>query len=174
MRRMTRRNCQTIYFSIYYWSNIWSAWIFSYYDWIEYVCKYAWWTRYETPINCHFVCVINRTVYGGISRVFPRFWRYDSYGVSQVIEQFIRVFFMLAIAFLFVYWNKESDVVTGGAMIGSCLGVITSLIHLRLKYVKSIYRYKSNTYSLQDFKDNAKRYFRFRFQLQLGHYRCRC
>ena len=57
-------------------------------------------------------------------------------GVSQVIEQFIRVFFMLAIAFLFVYWNKESDVVTGGAMIGSCLGVITSLIYLRLKYVK--------------------------------------
>ena len=65
-------------------SNIWSAWIFSYYDWIEYVCKYAWWTRYETPINCHFVCVINRTVYGGISRVFPRFWRYDSYrGVTS-------------------------------------------------------------------------------------------
>ena len=57
-------------------------------------------------------------------------------GVSQVIEQFIRVFFMLAIAFLFVYWNKESDVVTGGAMIGSCLGVITSLIYLRMKYVK--------------------------------------
>ena len=43
---------------------------------------------------------------------------------------------MLAIAFLFVYWNKESDVVTGGAMIGSCLGVITSLIYLRMKYVK--------------------------------------
>ena len=57
-------------------------------------------------------------------------------GLSQVIEQFIRVFFMLAIAFLFVSWNKGSDVVTGGAMIGSCLGVITSLIYLRLKYVK--------------------------------------
>ncbi|MED1184076.1 polysaccharide biosynthesis protein [Bacillus paranthracis] len=89
-------------------------------------------------------------------------------GVSQVIEQFIRVFFMLAIAFLFVYWNKESDVVTGGAMIGSCLGVITSLIYLRMKYVKSIYRYKSNTYSLQDFKDNAKKILQVSIPIAVG------
>lgn len=89
-------------------------------------------------------------------------------GVSQVIEQFIRVFFMLAIAFLFVSWNKESDVVTGGAMIGSCLGVITSLIYLRLKYVKSIYRYKSKTYSLQDFKDNAKKILQVSIPIAIG------
>ncbi len=65
----------------------------------------------------------------GISKV----WGYGfPTGLSQMIEQFIRVFFMSAIAFLFVSWNKGSDVATGGAMIGSCLGVITSLIYLRL------------------------------------------
>lgn len=95
-------------------------------------------------------------------------------GVSQVIEQFIRVFFMLAIAFLFVYWNKESDVVAGGAMIGSCLGVITSLIYLRLKYVKVYIVIKVIHIHYKILKIMQKRYFRFRFQLQLGHYRCRC
>ncbi|HDR7795466.1 TPA: polysaccharide biosynthesis protein [Bacillus luti] len=89
-------------------------------------------------------------------------------GVSQVIEQFIRVFFMLAIAYIFVAWNKDSDVITGGAMIGSCLGVITSLIYLRLKYVKSIYRYKNKTYSLQDFKENAKKILRVSIPIAIG------
>ncbi|MBJ7960991.1 polysaccharide biosynthesis protein [Bacillus cereus group sp. N28] len=89
-------------------------------------------------------------------------------GVSQVIEQLIRVFFMLTISYIFVYWNKGSDIITGGAMIGSCFGVITSLIYLRMKYVKSTYRYKSETYSLQDFKKNAKSILRVSVPIAIG------
>ena len=35
----------------------------------------------KLPLIVTSVCVINRTIYGGISRVFPRFWGYDSYRV---------------------------------------------------------------------------------------------
>ncbi|KFN03391.1 polysaccharide biosynthesis protein [Bacillus clarus] len=89
-------------------------------------------------------------------------------GVSQVIEQLIRVFFMLTIAYVFVYSNESSDIVTGGAMIGSCLGVISSLVYLRVKYVKSSYRYKANTYSIQDFKRNAIRILRVSVPIAIG------
>ncbi|PGS77896.1 polysaccharide biosynthesis protein, partial [Bacillus anthracis] len=53
-------------------------------------------------------------------------------GVSQVIEQFVRVFFMLIIAYILVLWDKSNTVITSGAMVGSFLGVISSLIYLRI------------------------------------------
>ncbi len=77
-------------------------------------------------------------------------------GISQVIEQFVRVFFMLIIAYILVYWNESSTIITSGAMVGSFLGVISSLIYLRMTYNKSSYRYKSNSYSLQDLKKRWK------------------
>ncbi len=78
-------------------------------------------------------------------------------GVSQVIEQFVRVFFMLIIAYILVSWDKSNTVITSGAMVGSFLGVISSLIYLRIKYNRSPYYNKSNSYSLRDLRENGKK-----------------
>lgn len=94
-------------------------------------------------------------------------------GISQVIEQFVRVFFMLIIAYILVYWNKSSAIITSGAMVGSFLGVISSLIYLRMTYNKSSYQYKSNSYSLQDLKKMERKYCKYLFRLLLELYPCR-
>ena len=94
-------------------------------------------------------------------------------GISQVIEQFVRVFFMLIIAYILVYWNESSAIITSGAMVGSFLGVISSLIYLRMTYNKSSYRYKSNSYSLQDLKKMERKYCKYLFRLLLELYPCR-
>ncbi|EOW9530249.1 oligosaccharide flippase family protein [Bacillus cytotoxicus] len=89
-------------------------------------------------------------------------------GSSQVIEQFVRVFFMLIIAYILVILNESSSVVTGGAMIGSFLGVLCSLFYLRWIYIKSPYRYKSKIYAFQDFKRDGKRILRVSIPIAVG------
>lgn len=89
-------------------------------------------------------------------------------GISQVIEQFVRVFFMLIIAYILVYWNESSAIITSGAMVGSFLGVISSLIYLRMTYNKSSYRYKSNSYSLQDLKKDGKKILQVSIPIAIG------
>ena len=63
---------------------------------------------------------------------------------------------MLIIAYILVSWDKSNTVITSGAMVGSFLGVISSLIYLRIKYNRSPYYNKSNSYSLRDLRENAK------------------
>ena len=65
---------------------------------------------------------------------------------------------MLIIAYILVSWDKSNTVITSGAMVGSFLGVISSLIYLRIKYNRSPYYNKSNSYSLRDLRENGKRY----------------
>ncbi|MGI2789882.1 putative polysaccharide biosynthesis protein [Bacillus cytotoxicus] len=89
-------------------------------------------------------------------------------GVSQVIEQFVRVFFLLTIAYVCVVWNESSDVVTGGAMIGAVLGVMSSLLYLRVQYSKSPYRYKTKTYTFQDLKRDGKRILHISIPIAIG------
>lgn len=89
-------------------------------------------------------------------------------GVSQVIEQFVRVFFMLIIAYILVYWNESSAVITSGAMIGSFLGVISSLIYLRMTYNKSAYHYKGDSYSLRDLRKDGKKILQVSIPIAIG------
>lgn len=89
-------------------------------------------------------------------------------GISQVIEQFVRVLFMLIIAYILVYWNKSSAVITSGAMVGSFLGVIGSLIYLRMKYNKSPYYYKDTSYSLRDLREDGKRILQVSIPIAIG------
>ncbi|EEK52177.1 Polysaccharide biosynthesis protein [Bacillus cereus ATCC 10876] len=89
-------------------------------------------------------------------------------GVSQVIEQFVRVFFMLIIAYILVSWDKSNTVITSGAMVGSFLGVISSLIYLRIKYNRSPYYNKSNSYSLRDLRENGKKILRVSIPIAIG------
>ena len=64
---------------------------------------------------------------------------------------------MLIIAYILVSWDKSNTVITSGAMVGSFLGVISSLIYLRIKYNRSPYYNKSNSYSLRDLRENGKK-----------------
>ncbi len=75
---------------------------------------------------------------------------------------------MLIIAYILVYWNESSTIITSGAMVGSFLGVISSLIYLRMTYNKSSYRYKSNSYSLQDLKKDGKKILQVSIPIAIG------
>ncbi|MBE5107946.1 polysaccharide biosynthesis protein [Bacillus thuringiensis] len=89
-------------------------------------------------------------------------------GISQVIEQFVRVFFMLIIAYILVSWEKSSTFITSGAMVGSFLGVISSLIYLRIKYNRSPYYNKNSSYSLRDLREDGKRILQVSIPIAIG------
>lgn len=57
-------------------------------------------------------------------------------GVSQVLEQFVRVFFILAIAWWFVQAEYSDEVVAGGVMAASIIGALASLAYLLIRYRK--------------------------------------
>ncbi|KFZ42305.1 polysaccharide biosynthesis protein [Anoxybacillus flavithermus] len=59
---------------------------------------------------------------------------------SQVLEQFVRVAFILLVAFYMVKAAYPDDVIAGGIMIGSPLGALASLVYLRVLYARSPYR----------------------------------
>ncbi|MDQ0254511.1 O-antigen/teichoic acid export membrane protein [Evansella vedderi] len=56
--------------------------------------------------------------------------------VSQVIEQIVRVFFILLFAFFLVQQNQPSHIVTAGVMAGSIIGVFASFVYLRIYYTR--------------------------------------
>ncbi|WP_369900910.1 oligosaccharide flippase family protein [Bacillus manliponensis] len=89
-------------------------------------------------------------------------------GISQVIEQFVRVCIMLTAAYVLVQSQQSNDVIAGGAMIGSFVGVISSLIYLRWIYRKSPYRYKAAAYTFADFQKNAKRILKISIPIAIG------
>jgi O-antigen/teichoic acid export membrane protein len=53
---------------------------------------------------------------------------------SQVIEQFIRVGFILIAAYYLVAEGFSNEIVAGGVMIGSSIGALVSLVYLRLRF----------------------------------------
>ncbi|QPC47529.1 DUF5693 family protein [Mangrovibacillus cuniculi] len=57
-------------------------------------------------------------------------------GVSQILEQFVRVFFILAIAWWFVSAGYSNEVVAGGVMAASIVGALASLGYLLVMYRK--------------------------------------
>ncbi len=56
---------------------------------------------------------------------------------SQVLEQFVRVALILVIAYILVARGAASDVVAGGVMVGSSIGVLASLVFLRWTFNRS-------------------------------------
>ncbi|MGM2743234.1 putative polysaccharide biosynthesis protein, partial [Bacillus cereus group sp. Bce013] len=55
-----------------------------------------------------------------------------------------------------------------GAMIGSFLGVISSLIYLRMTYNKSAYHYKGDSYSLRDLRKDGKKILQVSIPIAIG------
>lgn len=72
---------------------------------------------------------------------------------SQVLEQFIRVAFILIIAYVLVAKSAASDVVAGGVMVGSSLGALASLVYLRWTFQRSGIKPRSDSkYSFKLFR----------------------
>jgi O-antigen/teichoic acid export membrane protein len=73
--------------------------------------------------------------------------------LSQVIEQFIRVGFILVIAFVLVQQNYSDEKIAGGVMIGSSIGALCSLAYLRFIFSKSAFKPKvKGNYSFLAFR----------------------
>ena len=72
--------------------------------------------------------------------------------ISQVIEQFLRVGLILAIAYIFTIQGYSKDVVAGYMMIGSVAGAFASLSYLQGKYRKQksvrVSRYNFSTFRI--------------------------
>ncbi|WP_147803789.1 putative polysaccharide biosynthesis protein [Alkalicoccus halolimnae] len=76
---------------------------------------------------------------------------------SQVLEQFVRVFFILLFAYILVQQGYSASVVAGGVMTGSIFGALASFIYLRRKFVTSPLRPEADRkYSFRDFKKWTK------------------
>jgi len=78
--------------------------------------------------------------------------------ISQVLEQFVRVGFILVIAYFLVHLGYEPPIVAGGVMIGSLFGAATSLVYLRKKFVHAPMKLQiSEKYSFDTFKTWSKK-----------------
>lgn len=77
--------------------------------------------------------------------------------ISQVLEQFVRVIIILAAAVYLTNQAYSTDIVAGGVMIGSVVGVIISFIYLRIIFAKRKLLAQRPRYNLQQFKVWTKR-----------------
>lgn len=77
--------------------------------------------------------------------------------ISQVLEQFIRVGFILIIAYVLVGQNYSDEVVSGGVMAASIIGAFASVVYLLFFFKRSPLRPKGATpYTFQHFKETSK------------------
>ncbi|WP_245153956.1 putative polysaccharide biosynthesis protein [Jeotgalibacillus proteolyticus] len=90
--------------------------------------------------------------------------------LSQVLEQFIRVGFILAAAYLMVNRLYASEDIAGGIMIGSIIGAAASLIYLRISFVKSQYRVQKSgkAFSWPVFKKLSKTILKISIPICIG------
>ncbi|WAA09695.1 putative polysaccharide biosynthesis protein [Fervidibacillus albus] len=77
-------------------------------------------------------------------------------GISQVIEQFIRVCLIIVLAYVFVAMGKDDAIVAGVVMVGSIFGALASLLYLKFKYWRSTVKAKKTTYAFSTFKRWSK------------------
>lgn len=77
--------------------------------------------------------------------------------ISQVLEQFIRVGFILIIAYVLVQRNYSDEIVSGGVMVASFIGALASAIYLLFFFSRSSLKPKATTkYTFQHFKEHSK------------------
>ncbi|AKS39567.1 polysaccharide biosynthesis/transport protein [Anoxybacillus gonensis] len=87
---------------------------------------------------------------------------------SQVLEQFVRVAFILLVAFYMVQAAYRDDIVAGGIMIGSPLGALASLIYLRVLYARSPHRPKRVKLSRTQWVQTSKTILKLSIPIALG------
>lgn len=78
--------------------------------------------------------------------------------VSQVLEQLVRVAFILIIAYVLVERDYSDEAVSAGIMAGSILGAAASAVYLRILFARSTLKPKSEgyRYSYSDFFKTGK------------------
>lgn len=90
--------------------------------------------------------------------------------VSQVLEQLIRVTFILVLAYVLVEKNYSDEIVSGGIMVGSILGALASAVYLQLLYFSSPLKAKpiSGKYGIKDFRQYAKTILSISIPISIG------
>lgn len=89
--------------------------------------------------------------------------------ISQVIEQFVRVGLILAIALYLVRANYATESIAGGIMVGSVFGALASLIYLLTLYQKSEFRIRSKARLTPEvFKKRAKQILTLSLPIAFG------
>lgn len=105
---------------------------------------------------------VYRGFFQGYSNITPT-------AVSQVIEQFVRATFIIFLAIILVKLDYKSDIVAGGVMFGSILGVLSSLLYLLYKYKKFPNKVvKTEAYSFDTFKTYAIKILRISIPIAIG------
>lgn len=91
-------------------------------------------------------------------------------GTSQVIEQFIRVILILAMAYYLVSIHASTEVISGGVMVGSVFGALASLVYLLILYYRSPFKAVkgSSTYSFATFKSWSKIILKVSIPIAIG------
>ncbi|WP_226675856.1 polysaccharide biosynthesis protein [Rossellomorea aquimaris] len=89
---------------------------------------------------------------------------------SQVIEQFIRVAFILAAAYYLVSKGFSDESVAGGVMVGSSIGALVSLIYLRIRFnrFKATNKLPASSYTYSTFKKWGKRILHISIPICIG------
>jgi O-antigen/teichoic acid export membrane protein len=92
---------------------------------------------------------------------------------SQVIEQFVRVAFILILAYVFVNKGFPSSKIAAGVMGSSVIGALSSLVYLRWHYTRFIgkrseFGEKRYTYDFQQFKSGAIKILRLSIPIAVG------
>ena len=89
--------------------------------------------------------------------------------ISQVIEQLVRAVLIIVIAIVLVKLDYSSTIVAGGVMFGSIIGVIGSLIFLKMKYRKSPYKVqKTEDYTVRNFKEYSATILKISIPIAIG------
>lgn len=89
--------------------------------------------------------------------------------ISQVIEQFIRVGFIIVIAYYLVRNNYSNDVIAGGVMVGSIAGAIASFIYLRIIHYRSALKLpKSLHFNFKKFLKYGRKILRISIPIAIG------
>ncbi|WP_261131759.1 polysaccharide biosynthesis protein [Bacillus sp. Marseille-Q3570] len=89
--------------------------------------------------------------------------------LSQVLEQFVRVALVIAIAYYTVSMDLSNEIVAGGVMIGSSIGALLSLVYLRYLFQISSLKPRSKVkYSWGDFKITSRRILKVSLPICVG------
>lgn len=89
--------------------------------------------------------------------------------ISQVLEQFVRVAFILVIAYVLVQQARSNEMIAGGVMVGSSIGALCSLFFLRVIFHKSSLKpKKASKYTFQTFKKVSKTILKISLPICVG------
>src|SRR5699024_5260280 len=89
--------------------------------------------------------------------------------ISQVIEQFVRVGFIIVIAYYLVVNSYAYNIVAGGVMVGSIAGALASFIYLRIKHYRSSLKLqKVPDFSLAIFKTYGRKILHISIPIAIG------